>query len=423
MKLTNAQSQAIDRLYECDATILVASTGAGKTVIALTAINDLIEEGVLHKVIVAAPAKVLETVVWPNEAAKWDHLRGLRIVQLEGDSKERTKRLLNSDGETQVIMVSLNNLDWLLQQDHNADGIVVDELSKGAGKQTAKLKSKKWAGRIIWRCGMTATPVSQNFEKLYSMARIIDFGRSLGTNKQRYLDTYFTPDYQGYHWTLREGADAQIMGKVASLVHLMDDTKADELPPISESVIYFDMPEDTREVYNDMRRHMVADDIEAANQAVKSGKLRQLASGFLYQESSEEWTAYDIARFHAVDDWLVGLDGAPGLIFYEFVAQGIWLQGAIDNVYQYRNIKIAQINSMSHGVEGLQHIYSDLLFIQPIWSRDATEQAIGRVWRQGQTRPVTVTTLVCRDTLDDLVVARVEDRGRWMELFKQHLKG
>jgi len=271
MKLTSEQSQAIDRLYECDATILVASTGAGKTVIALTAINDLIEEGVLHKVIVAAPAKVLETVVWPNEAAKWGHLRGLRIVQLEGTSQERTKRLLNSDGETQVIMVSLNNLDWLLQQDHSADGIVVDELSKGAGKQTSKLKSKKWSGRIIWRCGMTATPVSHSLEKIYSMARIIDFGRSLGTNKQRYLDTYFTPDFQGYNWTLREGADAQIMGKVASLIHLMDDTKADELPPISESVIYFDMPEDTREVYNEMRRHMVIEDRESPNQAIKSG--------------------------------------------------------------------------------------------------------------------------------------------------------
>jgi SNF2 family DNA or RNA helicase len=57
-----------------------------------------------------------------------------------------------------------------------------------------------------------------------------------------------------------------------------------------------------------------------------------------------------------------------------------------------------------------------------MWSRDATEQAIGRVWRTGQTKEVNVTTLVCDDTLDDLVMQRVEDRGEWMKLFKKHLE-
>jgi hypothetical protein len=33
-----------------------------------------------------------------------------------------------------------------------------------------------------------------------------------------------------------------------------------------------------------MKKHMVAGDVEAANEAVKSGKLRQIASGFMYRE-------------------------------------------------------------------------------------------------------------------------------------------
>ena len=78
---------------------------------------------------------------------------------------------------------------------------------------------------------------------------------------------------------------------------------------------------------------------------------------------------------------------------------------------------------MSHGVDGLQHDYADVLFYHPIWSRDATEQAIGRVWRTGQEKEVNITTLVCEDSLDDLVVSRVEDRAEWMKLFISHLKG
>jgi len=410
--LSNDQEDAISRLYEHNATILVAATGVGKTVICQTAIKEL-QGNFVTKAIVAAPAKVVENSVWFNEAAKWEHLCHLKVCELKGDAVARTE-LLKQDAD--VIVVSLNNLDWLLQQDHGADGIIVDELSKAAGKQTAKLKSKKWGGCFKWRVGMTATPVSQNFEKLYPMCRIIDGGAALGTNKSKYLSNYFYSDYMGYNWTLKDGAEVEITKKIASLVYLVDDNKADTLPELTETLIRFDMPATTREVYNEMKKHMVVGDVEAANEAVKSGKLRQIASGFLYED--EEVHHLDGARVTAATKWCGSLGGKPGLIFYEFVEHGHRLSNFVGS-----NIKLAQINSMSHGVDGLQHQFADLLFYHPVWSRDAYEQAIGRVWRQGQEKPVSVTTLVCNDTLDDVVMNRVDGRGEWMKLFKQHLKG
>ena len=429
--LSPDQQDAITRLVEHDRTVMVAATGVGKTVICLTAIQELIEMGHLRKVIVAAPAKVIENMVWPNETAKWGHLRGLRVLQLIGDSQNRVRQLLSCEAE--VILVSLNNLEWLLNMDHECDGIIIDELSKAAGKQTKKLKSKKFGGMFKWRVGMTATPVSQNFEKLYPMIRIIDDGAALGTNKHKYLLEHFSSDYHGYNWTLRPGEDAQIMAKVAPLVHLVSDNKAMTLPPLREHVIRFDMPDGSREVYNEMKKHMVVDDVEAANQAVKSGKLRQIASGFLYDFESKAHFYDDTVRITAASDWAHNLGGKRAVIFYEYEAQKFDLleefsAGATDSVdgfHRYPDLHkylIAQINSLSHGVDGLQNVCSDILFYHPMWSRDATEQAIGRVWRQGQTKEVNVTTLVCNDTLDDLVMARVEDRAVWMKLFKQHLK-
>lgn len=411
--LTSEQVTAVDRLFEYDHTILVAGTGVGKTVIALTAIWEMIEEKYLHKVIVAAPAKVIEKMIWLEEMCKWHHLRGMKAIQLEGNSQQRIKTLMANEAD--IVLVSLNNLDWLLKQDHECDGIVIDELSKAAGKWTKGLKSKKLCDRLIWRCGMTATPVSQSYEKLYGMARIIDCGKSLGTNKQAYLNTYFDSDYMGYHLTLKGFADAQIMSKVASLVHLVVDDKAKVLPPLRESVIKFDMPAETREIYNDMKKHMVVEDREAANQAVKSGVLRQIASGFYYGDAGPP-TSLDTARADAALYWAKGLKGEPGIIFYEFVEQLVQLEELPDNIMR------AQIQSMSHGIDGLQNTYNSVCFLQPPWSRDQQEQSIGRVWRQGQKKPVTVTTLVCTDTLDELVVARVEDRGKWMKLFRKHLE-
>ena len=412
--LTPDQQAAITHLIEHDSTLMVAATGVGKTVICLTAIKELIEMCHVRKVIVACPAKVLENLVWPNDAAKWKHLRDIRVLQLQGTAQNRIKQLLSCEAE--IIVVSLNNLDWLLMQDHECDGIIIDELSKAAGKQAKKLKSKKFGAMLKWRVGMTATPVSQDFFKLYPMCRILDGGVALGTNKQKFLEKYFYSDYMGYNWSLRDGADAQILKKVASLVHLVKDNKAETLPPLHEKLLRFDMPADTRDVYNEMKKHMVAGDVEAANEAVKSGKLRQIASGFSYLEG-EPTRIHDYARHDAYCEWAADLNGRMGLVFYEFVQQGWWNDTAPSNV------RFAQINSMSHGVDGLQHEFADVLFIQPVWTRDSHEQAIGRVWRQGQTKPVNVTTLICDDTLDDLVVARVEDRGEWMKLFKQHLAG
>jgi SNF2 family DNA or RNA helicase len=429
-QLQPKQVAAVKRLFEYDETLLVAPTGAGKTVICLTTVAELKEGGHLSRVIVACPAKLLVTKVWSKEVKKWEHLSGLTVVELEGDPDTR-RALLEKPAD--VIVVSLQNLDWLLAQKHGADGIIIDELSKGAGKQTAGLKSKKKAGMLGWRVGMTATPVSQNFEKLFNMCRILS-PHYLGTNKQKYLDQYFYSDYQGYNWTLRDGADAQIMAQVAPLVHLVEDTKANDLPALHQHVIRFEMPAETRAIYNQMKKDMVVGDVEAANEAVKSGKLRQIASGFMYNDEGGcniFDDVFDCARTLLMQQWVfqLSVQKRRGVIFYEYKQQFddiFQLAGMTDSTNDFLkgqgNFLVAQVNSLSHGVDGLQNVCSDILFYHPMWSRDATEQAIGRVWRTGQTKEVNVTTLVCDDTLDDLVMDRVEDRGEWMVKFKQHLE-
>jgi len=416
--LTPEQQAAIDRIYSHDQTILVAGTGVGKTVMALTAMKELIEEGAYKRFIVACPAKVLEKNIWSNEVKKWPHLKGIRVTEIAGVPKTRATLMART---CDVMVVSLNNLDWLLKQKHGAQGILVDELSKAAGKQTRGLRSKKTGGCFIWRVGMTATPVAQDFQKLFNMCRIIDCGESFGRNKQNYLNKFFTSDYNGYNWTLNAGAAPKIMRKIASLVHMIEDNKAQVLPPLRQKVIKFDMPDDTRQIYNDMRNEMVIEkddlDVEASNAAVRDGKLRQIASGFVYVK--DQVTTLDHARLVAAAKWVEGLNGEPGIIFYEFVEQ----KDQLERKLKKTNIELAQVRSMSHGIDGLQYKYADVLFYHPLWSRDSMEQATGRVWRQGQTKPVTVTTLFCRNTLDDVVVARVEGRAEWMELFKQHMKG
>ena len=63
---------------------LFLDMGLGKSVIALTAIQQLIEDYLeVEKVLVIAPKSVARNT-WTTEPAKWDHLKGLRVSLVAG---------------------------------------------------------------------------------------------------------------------------------------------------------------------------------------------------------------------------------------------------------------------------------------------------------------------------------------------------
>jgi SNF2 family DNA or RNA helicase len=431
--LSDKQDRAITRLIEHDETILISSTGSGKTVICLSAMAELREMGE-GPFIVACPAKVVPN--WDKESFSWDHL-DVQVCTLDGDAKSRAIGLKQS---ADVYVVSLNNLDWLLQQDHGCKGIVVDELSKAAGKQTAKLRTKKYGSKIKWRVGMTGTPVSQNFQNLFGQVRVVDNGKALGNNKQKYMDKYFYSDYMGFNWTLHDWAGEAILNKIRPLVHHIENTKSDDLPRLYEKTIPFDMSMVTHSLYKEMKKNFVVEGVVAANAAVQSGKLRQLGSGFLYDEDGKIHQI-DNKRELEASKWVMNLKGRKGVIFYEYRGQleqlqnqfgselfitggmGNKAQAVIDQFVDGKDkLLIAQVNALSHGTNGLQFVCHDVLFYHPVWSRDTYEQARDRLWRQGQKNEVNCTVLSCNQSLDPLVMQRVSDNGIWMDLFEAHMK-
>ena len=74
------QRYAIERILSDARLGLFLSMGLGKTVITLTAVNELkYRRWAVARCLVVAPKKVAEAT-WSKEAEKWDHLRHLRIV-------------------------------------------------------------------------------------------------------------------------------------------------------------------------------------------------------------------------------------------------------------------------------------------------------------------------------------------------------
>ena len=67
--------------------------GLGKTVITLTAIDQLMYwDFEIEKVLVIAPLRVAEDT-WSRECQKWEHLKHIKIVKVLGKESQREKAI------------------------------------------------------------------------------------------------------------------------------------------------------------------------------------------------------------------------------------------------------------------------------------------------------------------------------------------
>jgi len=437
---TENQGLCTTRLFETDATLVVADMGFGKTVITLTAIAELLAEGVITRVLVLAPLKVITTAVWQKEICKWAHIHHLNIAAATGTPQQRVNAIRSG---IEIVLMNYENLPWFcdhFKDSHGFDGIVFDELTKlksSGGKGFKKLRHRLKS--FVWRVGLSGTPVSEDFEGLYSMALALDSGERLGTRKDKFLTKYFYPtDYEQRNWELLDGSGATLLNAVSDLLYITDNSAYKKtLPPITHHTELVQLPEKARKIYATMKRDAIVGDIAADNAAVVVGKLLQIASGFLY---GDDELGIDTQWVHDSKIWalenLIARVNAPVIVAYWFkydldvikyfypsarVLGGSNDQQTIDDWNAGKiDILLLQPRSAGHGLQ-LQGGGSNLIWYGPQWSRDLMLQTEARIHRQGQKDPVNIYTIVAEHTIDVEVMERVEGKGGYAELLAAHL--
>ena len=155
--------------------------------------------------------------------------------------------------------------------------------------------------------------------------------------------------------------------------------------------------------------------ITAANAAVLSGKLLQLANGFAYQEGGSVKHLHDV-KLDALEELIEAAQGQPVLVFYTF-------QSDLDRIRsRFKDAKtiadddiIARWNagqvpllclhpqSAGHGLN-LQQGGSLIAWFGLPWSLEYYQQANARLYRQGQTKPVRIYHIIAKGTIDERVL-------------------
>jgi hypothetical protein len=451
--LRSYQQRAATFLYERDAAVLVAPLGAGKGAAALTALAELIRDGHRQHALVIAP-KLVATTVWPQEVAVWPHLAHLRVAVLDG-SPERRRELLRTAAAREVTVIGIDLAPWLVRElaavadDHPLfDLLVIDETSRlkdPSGKRARALL--KISGRFRTRWGLTGTPRPNSSQDLFMPAAILTDGALWGRAFVPWQKRFFRPcDPFGREWTALPGAEEKIAADFGTIAMTVADADMPDLPPLNVVVTPLKLPDAVMATYRGMARELLAKiegrSIEAASALIATGKLAQIANGFLYGEAGAD----DPVHVHDLKiDWLrelvEGLDGEPLLVAYEFVEDLRTIRRAFGEVpalggptpAREATQLVAAWNAgtlpllafhpaaAGHGLN-LQHGGARMAWLSPSWSAELTQQAIARVYRPGQTQHVTVHVCVAAGTVDEMKRDRVIGKMSAQEAFKRHLE-
>jgi hypothetical protein len=450
--LRSYQQRAATYLYERDAAFSIAPLGAGKGAAALTAFADLVRDKHRRHAVVIAP-KLVATTVWPQEVASWPHLQHLRVAVLDG-SPERRRELLATAPAREVTVIGVDLVPWLVSElAAFADGhplfdvLIIDETSRlkdPSGKRARALL--KVAGRFRARWGLTGTPRPNSSQDLFMPAAIITDGALWGRAFVPWQRRHFRPcDPFGREWAALPGAEEQIAADFGTVAMTVADEDMPDLPPLNVVVTPLKLPDAVMATYRGMARELFATiegrSIEAASPLIATGKLAQLANGFLYDAGADDPVFVHSLKIDWLRELVEGLDGEPLLIAYEFIEDLRTIRRAFGAVpalggptpAREATQLVAAWNAgtlpllafhpaaAGHGLN-LQHGGSRMAWLSPSWSAELTQQAIARLYRPGQTQHVTIHVCVAAGTVDEMKRNRVLGKMSAQEAFRRHLE-
>jgi len=313
--LDDLQQKAIDALYNHDERLALLETGFGKTVVAMTAGEELRAAGVIKRPLVFAPLRVA-TSTWPNERREWEHLQHVEMVEWGGPPGEwrdsvwkqsrtvwsqrrhaesrlpkiedvrkrrvleakladlvRDERVINKEARAQSFdgtmttawhVASMENLEWLLDLyepgESPFDLWLVDETGRVArNPKSPRYKAlKKHMPHAKVRWGLNATPAPEGCEDLFGQVQIVCGKRLWGGSFYQWRQKYFTPaDYMGYSWRLQLGAFDLLMADLNTVAFRAPATAYAKNATVREIVV--DLPEKARAAYAEMEKTMAVE--------------------------------------------------------------------------------------------------------------------------------------------------------------------
>lgn len=431
--LYNYQKQGVEFLRETKKAILADDMGLGKSIQALVAVA----EDASIPCLIVCPKTV--KLVWKLEIEKW--LPGKKAIIVDGTKLNRSK-LIASKCDFLIINYEQLKIHELELLKHDWKSLIFDEAHKLKNQKGKTFRagchfSVKFANVPIYF--LTGTPVLNRPQEIWSLLHLID--------KKKY-SSYWSWVYRNFRVDTEEYKAQGIRFKVIkepldqdglanSLKPYLLRRERDavlELPPLNEIVLPVELSGHQLDSYRSMKRNMIAQLSETQLVAApvvlaQLTRLKQIAcsEGILVPPYSCQGAKYD-----ALLDLLDSCSDKKVVIFSQFSKYldelyktlkkrgfGI-ITGDTDMTSRINQVKDFQdkngtlkgmLIAIKAGGEGITLTEgSVVVFLDLVWTPATIDQAIARVYRNGQTKPVDVYYIRAMNTIENKIDKMLKEK-------------
>ena len=336
-----------------------------------------------------------------------------------------------------VYVTNTDATRWLAKQTpaffEKFDTLIIDELS--TFKHRTSLRSRclrKILRHFKYIYGLTGTPSTNSICDVWHQAFIVDDGVRLGTNYFGFRFSVATPVQTGRQanmvkWVDKPGASTAVADLLSDITVRYTLEECHDLPTNRVYHVSYTMPLKQTKAYKDMEDHAIhltakGEVVNAVNAAVLGGKLLQIASGAVYDESSSV-VHIENSRYQLITDLVAAR--SHSLVFFNwthqkealkklFKANGITFcvfDGTVSAKDRPRLVKefqqgfyqaaIAHPKTASYGLtltKGIANIWCG-----PVHDLEWFVQGNRRIYRAGQTLKTETILVTAKGTIEQQV--------------------
>lgn len=413
--------------------ILADDMGLGKTVQALTYLCYLKEtEGAL-KALVVCPTTLMYN--WQNEIRKFTP--GLKMYVHHGGGRLRDS--INQDG-VDVIITTYGTLRSDIKQfvEPLFDYVVLDE-SQAIKNPGSKVAKSACLIRAKNRLCLSGTPLQNNTFDIYAQMNFLNPGM-LGS-----VD-FFKQEFAVPIDKLGEKEQKEHLRRLLYpfILRRTKEQVASDLPPKTEMVLYCEMEEEQRRIYdafrNDFRDKILGlvdtQGVGRSQLTILQGlmKLRQICDSPYIMNEKDRYPNVSVKLEEIGREITENIGGHKALVFSQFLGMLALIKAklrelevpfeyfdgsttatdrekAIQNFQNNDDCRVFLISLKAGGV-GLNLTAADYVYIvDPWWNPAVEQQAIDRTHRIGQTKNVFAYRMICTDTVEDKIL-KLQDRKK-----------
>ena len=435
--LYNFQREAVEALAPLDTIGLYLAVGCGKTLTSIAISLFKLKTGEVSRVICLMPPILLT-----NWSRVLSNIKGVTHTVYRGTPAKRAK--LNLDTDFILMSYQIFKKDWAkLHERYLNDTVVVlcDEAQaiKNVGSDThKKVRDFAVSNHLML---LTGTPLSVPTDG-YAYIKLISPG--VYRNQLQFENVHVAArDFFGKP-TKFVNLDILNQNLRLNSVRVLKEDVLHELPEVTYTELYYDMNEDHSRLYRELAEQQlkVLDDgtkIDITQVSALYNALQQIpANAEHFSGGDVSSTVYDL-----IEEIMDELGDGKLVVFTKykmtnrrmlekFEKYGVRaVFGDISRAQQQANLDafinddqcrmiLLQLQSASAGLDGMQHVCKDVLFIELPPTAAHFTQAVARVHRSGQKENVNVRVALAEKTIQPYIWDQVMQKD---EVVNQCIRG